>query len=141
MSVLLLTNPYASQPQPPTGGSAAMALSAAGPLSVQAVAPAQSSAESRGSGTSTSYDGMGAGAGGAAARQSMKQSEPPPRPIDATPRSIVTAQAESAAHTRDAGAASPPQEQAEIVDMAEHTRQRAQEMALPLPTLPFLLPA
>lgn len=139
MSVLLLTNPFASQAQPPTGGSMAMALGTAGAIGPQAVTPTKSSADTSGSGSSTSFDGSGSGAGGAAARQSLKPDSPSARPADATPRSIVTAQVESAAQNAPTIKAAPPAEPPEIIDMAEQTRQRAQEMPLPLPTLPFLM--
>ncbi|WP_299873053.1 hypothetical protein [uncultured Sulfitobacter sp.] len=141
MSVLLLTNPYASQAQPPTLGSLSTGFEAPGTLTPQAVTPTESSADTRNSGSSTSYDGSGAGAGGAAAQQPLKQDAATARPIDATPRSIVTAQAESAAQTAEPVRAEPPADPPEIVDMAEKTRQRAQEMPLPLPTLPFLMRA
>lgn len=141
MSVLLLTNPYASQAAPPGPGSMAMTYGVAGAMTPQAVTPTQSSADTANNGSSTSYGGTGAGAGGAAAQQPMKLEKAPERPADATPRSIVTAQAESAAPEPKAVRAEPPAEPPEIIDMAEQTRQRAQEMPLPLPTLPFLMGA
>ncbi|WP_370399073.1 hypothetical protein [Sulfitobacter sp. JB4-11] len=141
MSVLLLTNPYAPQAQQPIGGSLGMTYAAAGAMTPQAVTPTQSSADAGKSGSSTSYDGSGAGAGGAAAQRPLKLDRPPERPADATPRSIVTAQAESTAKDDPAIRAQSPAEPTEIVDMAEQTRQRAQEMPLPLPTLPFLMRA
>ena len=142
MSVLLLTNPYAPQQQAVVGMGQSIDL--AGVLTAQAVTPAESSAGTRNGGSATGYDGMGAGAGGAAAQQPLKAGKPPERPADATPRSIITAQAEATADQTSTEAelrkitAQPPAEPPEIIDMAERTRQRAQEMPLPLPTMPFL---
>jgi len=140
MSALLLTNPFAPQAGPPSGTSLALAYGTAGALTPQAVTPTTSATKTTGGGSSTAYDGQGAGAGGAASRQTLRPDAQPPRPADATPRSVVDALAQREARDEAAPTPDATSNTAKVIDMAERTRKQAQEMPLPLPNLPFLLP-
>ena len=161
MSALLLTNSFAAQQtaQASTSdGSPKLAMSgqslvetvgtAVGP---EAVAPAQSGRDSRASGQSTSYSGSGGGSGGATAQQPAWTRRSP----DATPGSVVAARAAAfekdrldqiardaatalIAARRDASLTDGVKKPAEVIDLAQQTRDMANQMPDPLPTAPVL---
>ena len=116
-----------------------------------AIAPAQSGRDARASGQSTSYSGSGGGTGGASAQQPAWARRSP----DATPGSVVAARAAAFESdrveqmARDAAIAvidarrevaliEGVSQPAEVIDMAQQTRDMANQMPDPLPTAPVL---
>jgi hypothetical protein len=152
MSAILLTNPWAAQQPPPTQADGAQSGRAssesAGP---DAVPPTRTSPDSQTSGNSTGYSGSGSGAGGEGARQPASAI----RRSDATPRSVVTAQAtaNAAARTeqmaRDGALALIDAKRqnavsdgrpavSEVINTSQEVREAANQMPDPLPTSPYL---
>jgi len=161
MSALLLTNTFAAQQtaqaqisdaSPNLGAPGQSRAETVGTAAgAEAVAPAQSGRDARASGQSTSYSGSGGGAGGASAQQPAWARRSP----DATPGSVVAARAASfeadrvEQMARDAASAvidarrevaliEGVSQPAEVIDMAQQTRDMANQMPDPLPTAPVL---
>ncbi|MFK7838259.1 MAG: hypothetical protein AB8B60_18775 [Sulfitobacter sp.] len=144
MSVLLLTNPFATPQTPPPSQPpevVALRTQASTPVGPQAVQPSQQSGAQPSGKSATAYDGSGAGAGGAAAQQPIRSFSTVGRQPDADRTSVVNAQvAERNEALRPVGPAALSVGEAAETDPDAPLIKPAPDLPDPLPTSPFLKP-